>query len=438
LHRRQFGNTILSALAACSQSALSLDKDESDPILTWIRKQAWPLRGTSPDLLLNDLAPFKRAYPSVQVVGVGENNHGCSEYQAFKHGFFRFLVKEMGFKAFALESSYSSCRAIDDYVIHGTGRLEDVLTGQGYTAWDTLEMSALLSWMRDYNQSVSPEQKVRFFGLDVSYNERGRKNVLAWLKHHAPDRVPKAETLLDSMGEEDQKWPARTNSARVKTLVPDIQALADSMREIGKNIPPPADPLEDAVWDMTVIEQWVVANSGGVGRAECMGQNLGHLLDCYPGIRVLVSTFNHHISTTAGTVGGLMRERLGKSYYSLAAEFGTGSFRVRSADGDHFFNAYREITPPPAPEQSVPWYLTQSEKGSLLLDLRERATIESVRTWIDKPEIMHSAVWAPTDARVYDSFNLPQLYDGIYFIDRIKPSRPTANGNVAARERLRF
>lgn len=439
-HRRGFGTAILSAVSACSMSALFADTDLQDRVTKWIRQRALPVDGVSPDLPHRDLAPLKRVLADKQVVGIGESNHGTSEYQIFKHRLFRFLVQEMGFTAFALESSYSSCREIDDYVVKGTGRLEDVLTGQGYTVWDTLEMAALLAWMRTYNQSARPEKKVRFFGLDISYNERGRKNVLAWLQRYAPDRVSTADILLGAMGEEDSKWPGRTDHARVKTVLADVQALAAFVRELGRKLPTPTDPMEDAVWDMTVIEQWVVSNSGGVDRSDWMGRNLSRLLDRYPGMKVMASAFNNHIAHTPGTIGGIAKEKLGNNYYSLGAEFGAGSFRVRMRDPDKFFSKYREITPAPAPEQSVPWYLARSGKGSLLLDFEEPSTRKAVTDWIEKPQIMHNTSWAPAlnDDTNYKPYNVPESYDGIYFIDQIRPARPTANGEVAARDRLRF
>ncbi len=413
--------------------------DSQDSIVKWIRQRGLPLRGVFPDLPHADLAPLKRVLSGVQVVGAGESNHGTSDYQSFKHRLFRFLAEEMGFTAFALEASYSSCRAIDDYVVKGTGRLEDALTGQGYTVWDTLEMTALLAWMREYNQSPKTGlKKLRFFGLDISYNQRGRTNVLAYLQRHAPDRLAMAEKLFVAMAEEDGKWPGRTDHARVKEMLTEVQALAAFVRETGRKVPAAADPMDDAVWDMTVIEQWVISNSGGVDRTEWMGRNLNRLLDCYPGMKVLTSAFNNHVAHTPGTIGGLAKEKLGKSYYALGAEFGAGTFRVRTKDSDNFFSNYREITPGPAPERSVPWYLARSGKGSLLLDFREPSTRKAVADWIDKPQMMDKVAWSPQDDTLYKPYVMPESYDGIYFIDKIRPTRPTENGKVSARDRLRF
>lgn len=439
MHRRQFGSALLSAAAAFSPSVLFAEDERRDAVTKWIRQQAVPLAGVSPELPQGDLKPVKRILAGVQVVGVGENNHGASEYQVFKHRLFRFLVEEMGFTAFALEANHSSCKAIDEYIVNGTGRLEDVLTGQGYTVWDTVEMTALLKWMRAYNQSAKPEKKLRFFGLDIAYNERSRKNVLAWLQQYAPEHASQGKAVLDAMGDEDDKWPGRTDHERVKAMLADIQALAAFVREKSKEVAGPANPMEDAVWDMTVIEQWARSNSGGPDRTQWMGENLNHLLDCYPGMKVLVSAFNSHIAHAPATIGGLAKEKLGKGYYSLASEFGSGSFRVRTKDPDNYFGAYREIMAAAAPEQSVPWYLTQSGKGSLLLDFREASSRKAVADWIEKPQIMHRASWSPLpDDDTVRRFNLADLYDGLYFIDRIRPTQATAHGEASARARYRF
>ena len=80
--------------------------------------------------------------------------------------------------------------------------------------------------------------------------------MLAWLQRHAPDRLIAAQKLFVAMAEEDGKWPGRTDHARVKEMLADVQALAAFLRETGRKVAAGADPMDDAVWDMTVIEQW--------------------------------------------------------------------------------------------------------------------------------------------------------------------------------------
>ncbi len=63
----------------------------------------------------------------------------------------------------------------------------------------------------------------------------------------------------------------------------------------------------------------------------------------------------------------------------------------------------------------------------------------SIADWIEKPQIMHSTPWVPAaDNKGYNPRNVPESYDGIYFIERIRPTRATPNGEIAARDRLRF
>ena len=44
----------------------------------------------------------------------------------------------------------------------GKGDRAEVLTGKEYMAWDTEEFSAMLEWMKSYNQTVPDEKKIRF------------------------------------------------------------------------------------------------------------------------------------------------------------------------------------------------------------------------------------------------------------------------------------
>ena len=88
----------------------------------------------------------------------------------------------MGFTTFTMEAGSAGTEPINDYVLHGTGDLGTALTGQGYTAWDTEEITAMIEkWIRRYNTGVPANRKVQFIGLDIFLNARGRARVLDYL-----------------------------------------------------------------------------------------------------------------------------------------------------------------------------------------------------------------------------------------------------------------
>ncbi len=56
-----------------------------------------------------------------------------------KHRLLQFLVREMGFHIFAMEAGVARSRAINDYVLHGTGDARQALMGLEYWTWKTEE-----------------------------------------------------------------------------------------------------------------------------------------------------------------------------------------------------------------------------------------------------------------------------------------------------------
>jgi erythromycin esterase len=99
-------------------------------VITWLRENAIPLRHLQAGHGFDDLQPLKVILKDARIVGLGEATHGTREFFQLKHRMLEFLVTEMKFNAFALESSYSGCQAINDYVLTGTGELEKVLPGR--------------------------------------------------------------------------------------------------------------------------------------------------------------------------------------------------------------------------------------------------------------------------------------------------------------------
>ncbi|MBL8228634.1 MAG: erythromycin esterase family protein [Bryobacterales bacterium] len=411
-----------------------------DPVLDFISRHSVAIGGSLLDPPKRSRGKLRKILSGVRVLGAGECNHGTSEFQVFKDRLFRFLVEEMGFTIFALEASFSACKALNQYILTGQGERDAVLAAQGYTVWDTVEMAGQVEWMRRYNQTAAANRKVQLAGLDLAYTAASRANVLAWLRSRDPVRAAAAEQLFRPMIEIDEKWPRRNDPALGKNILADVQALARFVRETGRGAPETADPMTDPIWDMDVIEQCVQQAAGVQVRNQAMGANMLRLLDRYPEAKAMVSAFNSHLAADGPErLGSRLRQRLGKAYYVMAAEFGTGSFHTRVVDDDLAWSRFHVLTPPAPPERSVPWYFQQARKGSVFLPLGEAPP--AARSWLDEPQMMHQTGWALIPDPAWPRY-APQRalrsYDGVFFVERIRPTQPTASAMEAARQRLRF
>jgi erythromycin esterase len=78
-----------------------------------------------------------------------------------------YLVVRQGFTVFAIEANQPECRAINDYVLHGTGDATTALRGIYLWTWNTEEMLAMIEWMRAWNADPRHAHKVQFLGFDM-------------------------------------------------------------------------------------------------------------------------------------------------------------------------------------------------------------------------------------------------------------------------------
>jgi erythromycin esterase len=136
-------------------------------IATWVRENVHRLRTIDPDSADHDeLEPLRDIVGDARVVAIGESTHRVHEFYQIRHLVTRFLVEEMGFTAFVMESGFPEGWAVNDWVLGGDGDLDHLLrTGITYHMGKCAEMRDQLTWMRDHN--AAHDRKVRFYGMDV-------------------------------------------------------------------------------------------------------------------------------------------------------------------------------------------------------------------------------------------------------------------------------
>src|SRR4030095_7731118 len=165
-------NNVLSAQQYADR--LAKEKEQSDAVVKWFATNAVPLKTVEAGNGFADMQPLKRILKDARFVGLGEATHGTREFFQFKHRMVEFLVKEMGYRVFAIEASLSACQNINDFVLGKTDDGAKALDGQGFWTWNTEEVSSMLDWMRAYNQGVPAEKQVKFAGFDIQINNTGK------------------------------------------------------------------------------------------------------------------------------------------------------------------------------------------------------------------------------------------------------------------------
>ncbi len=117
----------------------------------------------------SDLAPFGEMVARARLVALGEPGHGAHQPLEFRNRLFGYLVEHCGFTAIALETSFTEARAIDDFVVGGSGDATTLARHDltwGFGRYE--ENVQLIRWIRGYNEHARNRRKLHFYGIDMS------------------------------------------------------------------------------------------------------------------------------------------------------------------------------------------------------------------------------------------------------------------------------
>lgn len=156
-----------------------------------------------------------------RLLALGEPTHGEDALLHLRNELFRRLVEQEGFLTIAIESDCLLGLAVDDYVTHGTGTLDEVMEhGFSHGFGASAANRELVRWMRAYNEGRPSAERVRFAGCDGPFEMTGpaspRRAVTALHAYLAArldtDLLPCSAQTLDRLLGPDDAWtdPAAT------------------------------------------------------------------------------------------------------------------------------------------------------------------------------------------------------------------------------------
>ncbi|MFG2650613.1 erythromycin esterase family protein [Streptomyces sp. NPDC048436] len=200
-----------------------------------IRDAARPFTGGALTALLS---------PATRLLGLGEPTHGVEAFPELRNELFRHLVEHEGYRSIAMESDCLDALVADAYVTDGIGTLDDALArGFSHGFGSSPANRELLRWMRAYNEQRTPDERLRFYGIDGPLEMTGaaspRTPLTALHDYLAPhiDLAWSRETLDASLGP-DERWS-------------DPGTLMDPTRSIGRT--PEARELRQIADDLGVL-----------------------------------------------------------------------------------------------------------------------------------------------------------------------------------------
>ena len=411
----------------------------SENVLSAINRVAVPLT-FSP----KDYDPLLEWIGNRGLVLIGEASHGTHDFYRERAVMTRRLIEEKGFNSVAIEGDWPDAYRVHRF-IRGTGQdatardaLGDFVRFPAWM-WRNLDVLAFLDWLYQFNQTVAPQQRVGFYGLDLYSLHASIRAVLDYMEKVDPEGARRARyryACFDHFGEDIQAYGYAASFGLTKDCEDQVVAQLVEIRRRSAELASrdgrvePDDYLsaEQNARLVQNAERYYRTMFGGRVeswnvRDEHMSETIAWLCQNRPGTKMVVWAHNSHLGDARATemsshgehnVGQLMRGRFGNDVFLIG--FTTHSGEVTAAsewDGP----AERKIVRP-ALEASYEALFHQTEIPAFLLLLRNSGVIQV----LDKPRLERAigVIYRPETERVSHYFRsrMPGQFDAVIHIDR--------------------
>lgn len=269
------------------------------------------------------------------IVGLGEASHGNVEFQELKLTMFQNLVENYGFHAFGLELDYGEGLLLNDYIQGGEGTAEDILSQSSFVIYHTKQMAALIDWMREYNQTASENERLRFYGFDMQNGGPGALRLLSYCKENEINGIDEELLKIEALTDEEN-WIEEDEIPAVKKALETVRAAVSEKNSDGVE-------YQYILHDCDVLLQLMCSYDDEVVdyadyRDQCMAENVGWILEQekqYGEERLMIAAHNGHITKSwwdgSGTFGGRLSDTYGDAYYAIGTDFFTADVNINTS-----------------------------------------------------------------------------------------------------------
>jgi len=300
-----------------------------------------------------DLAPLLERIGDARVVLLGEASHGTREFYLMRQRITRALIEHRGFTIVAAEADWPDAAQIDHFA-----RQLDRPPAQWQAfarfptwTWRNREVRGFVDWLREHNESLPHERRVRYAGLDLYSLFDSVAEVLRYLDRTAPDAARLARERYGCLtpwqrdpaayGRAALSGAYRSCESEVVTMLEEL--LSGRLVALRESDEPFFDAVQNAHLVADAEEYYRVMYYGAAQswnlRDGHMFQTLRELLDFHgPDAKAVVWAHNSHLGDASATemsargehnLGQLCRQHFRDDAYAVG--FGTHAGTVAAA-----------------------------------------------------------------------------------------------------------
>jgi erythromycin esterase len=341
-----------------------------------------------------DMIQLKGLIGHAGIVALGENSHGSSSIFKLKLRMVKYLVETEGFSIFALESPAVEADRINEYVLYGTGTIEEVAKDLVYPSWQTQEMLDIIQWMKVYNEKA--KRKVEFRGFDMQHGGAALKALNDFAAAHDPQLAANLvglDSLYSITKKDDEQWRAIIRKADEL-----VSYLANRTFE-------GVDP-EHSLEIVHYMEMFKQSLPSERSRDEIMARNIDWLMkNSGENTRIIVSADNTHITKASGKMGSFLNEWYGDQYLAVGFTYGKGTYAAYGPEKSYEVH--------PAFPGAYEYFFSKCKYKNYAVDLRAMSDVEL----INEPGGFRSIGSRPQETTQFVEIDLRDHFDIITYLE---------------------
>lgn len=251
---------------------------------------------------------------NAKIIALGEATHGNVEFQQLKLDVFKEMIEKYNIKAFLLESDYGGSEQVNRYIHGGDGTAEEAAGALGFAIYRTKEIAELISYMRQYNESVAEGEDLRFYGYDMQRIFYSYQFLIEACKKQGVDT-----TILKKLVD-GESWSAEYDCLARKKIIAQVKNELENKENSSQAIHY-ADMLLQNCELQTLTE-----SDGSMLRDEFMAENVKWILRQEKQLgyeRIFVSGHNSHVAKWGSfdSMGKLLSNEIENGYYVIGTDF---------------------------------------------------------------------------------------------------------------------
>ena len=310
------GSIYIRSLKELFFEPFELSESQKEELCTWLQSNTVKLNTVQPGSGFEDLMPLKDTIGNTRIIALGEAAHLNRDFYKVKHRLVEFLVTEMGFNLFAIESTFAGALQLNDYILNGEGDPQRALAALSYPAWNTEEVLDVVKWMKQYNSAH--ERKIKFYGFDLKPACGSANGVYDYLKKTG--LTDKYDDLLSYI---KNPWTAAKLRGAVKNEHDTTKEQVKELIAYLESVMPERSSSTFKDWDLAIqysrvilqyIEFYSLSSISDATdyRDKCMAENVQWMMQHESDSKAVLWAANAHV--TKAPYGGTMGYHLYQKY----------------------------------------------------------------------------------------------------------------------------